>query len=241
VRLRNLEAWAALPGFALEQANELGHEHVTLAFRGSGLSSVSLQGGGELTLEQSPAVEFSTLHGGRIGREIWLRIAGVPPATVDDLDRRYVTPLSTLLTLAVDAYCSPRRVELATGPDEPWLTSWPPGVAVPTDETQTPDRQLLPLTALGLERLGTWLAAVDDLGPLPPVVAAAVGDPHGTLETQLLELTTVAEGLHRRDARRRLGERATQQTFLSGCSSLPIASGPPCRESPAGLTAGCRK
>lgn len=57
---------------------------------------------------------------------------------------------------------------------------------------------LLPLQALGLTAVAAWLDRVEDLGPLPPVVAAAVAKPPLTLETGLLELATVAEGLARR-------------------------------------------
>ena len=197
LQLRHLDAWAALPGFALEDVTASGQDRVTLAFRGSSPSPVSLRGGGQLDLEQTPEIEFSPLHGGRIGRAVWVRATGLPPATIDDLERRFVTPLSSLLTLATDAACPPVAVEVATGPNQPWLTLQNSGLEGPAEEARTPDRQLLPLAALGLDRVATWLGSVDVLGPLPPVVAAAAAGSRGPLETQLLELTTVAEGLHR--------------------------------------------
>lgn len=197
LQLRHLEAWAALPDFALEEIDP-DQGWVTLAFRGSDSSPVSLAGGGRLDLEQEPTIEFSKLRGGRIGRVLWLRAVDLPPMTADDLDRRFVTPLTTLLTLATDTDCPPVAVQVATGPDQPWLTVHHSGLRAAAGEMLPTHKQLLPLAALGLDRVATWLDAAEKLGPLPPVVAATAAGPGRTLETQLLELTTVAEGLHRR-------------------------------------------
>ncbi len=57
---------------------------------------------------------------------------------------------------------------------------------------------LLPLAVLGLPGVAAWLDRVETLGPLPPVVAAAVAGPPRTVETGVLDLTTAAEGLARR-------------------------------------------
>lgn len=196
LQLRHLDAWAALPAFALKEDDP--HQGRALGFRGSGPSPVSLEGEGRLDLEQEPEIEFSTVRSGRIGRAVWLRAVDLPPMTAEDLDRRFVTPLSSLLTLATDTDCPPVAVEIATGSDQPWLEMHHPGLRAPAEEVRPTHRQLLPLAVLGLDRVATWLNAVEDLGPLPPVVAAAAAKPASTLETQLLELATVAEGLHRR-------------------------------------------
>jgi len=207
LQLQNLDAWAALPGFSLDE-NDPRQGRATLAFRGSGPSPVSLEGGGTLDLEQEPEVEFSALRGGRIGRVVWLRVVDLPPRTADDLDRRFVIPLSSLLTLATDTGCPPVAIEVAIAPDQPWLTVHHSGLRAPTEEVRATHRQLLPLAVLGLDRVATWLDAVEDLGPLPPVVADAAARSDLTLETQLLELVTVAEGLHRRLSRRLSPEQA---------------------------------
>lgn len=185
LQLRHLDAWA-LPGFTV------------------GSQQVSLAGGGRLDLEQAS-------NGDGIGGVLWLRIVDLAPMTAADLDRRFVTPLATLLTLATDTDCPPVAVELAPGPDQPWLRVHHSGLRAAADEAFPTHKQLLPLAALGLERVGTWLGAVEQLGPLPPVVAAASVGPGRTLETQLLELATVAEGLHQRrfpDSRRLSPEQA---------------------------------
>jgi len=58
-------------------------------------------------------------------------------------------------------------------------------------------RILLPLAETGMEGVATWLDSVVRLGPLPSVVARAATTRDDPLETQPLELTTVAERLHR--------------------------------------------
>lgn len=204
LQLRHLDTWAALPGFTLEEVDPLLGS-ATLSFRGSGPSPVSLAGGGRLDLEQVPEIEFSQVRGGRIGRVLWLRAVDLPPMTAEDLDRRFVTPLATLLTLATGTDCPPVAVEIATGSDQPWLTEHHSGLRAAAGEVLPTHEQLLPLPALGLDRVATWLGAGEKLGPLPPVVAAAVAGPGRTLETQLLDLSTVADGLHQRvfpDSRR---------------------------------------
>jgi len=77
---------------------------------------------------------------------------------------------------------------------------------------------LLPLDVLGLARVAAWLARVEALGPLPPVVAAAAIGELGRIETSVLEITTIAEGLARRlwpDAVRMTRDEATRAQELA--------------------------
>lgn len=161
-------------------------------------SAASLSDGGSVSVEWDTPTRPSPSQGGELGRVGWLGLDGLPPSTEQELDRRFVTPLASLLSLAVDKDCPPVAIEVATGPDEPWLTVHHSGLEAPAAVPRPWYLQLLPLDYLGLERVATWLDAVERLGPLPPVVARATGGSGGTLETQLLELCTVTEGLHRR-------------------------------------------
>lgn len=211
LQLRHLDAWAALPGFALESADRC-QGGATLTFEPSDLTPVPLAGGGCLGLDQETSIEFSQVLGGGIHRMVWLRAFDLPSMTADELDRRFVTPLSSLLTLATGTECPPVAVAVATGADDQWLAVHHSGLRSRAGEVRLTHEQLLPLAALGLHRVANWLDAGERLGPLPPVVAAAAAGPGRTLETQLLELTTVAEGLHRRvfpDSRRCSTEKAT--------------------------------
>ncbi len=199
-----LRAWSAVLGGHVSGGDEV-YTRMRLRLRhidswaGPGAPSpVSLGSGGWLDLEQERQSGVSEIEGGPVGRAAWLRLVDLPPLTVEELDRCFATPLASLVTLAADTDCPPVAVEVATAPDEPWLTLHHSGLQASSEETWPWYRQLLPLPLLGLERVATWLNAVEQLGPLPPVIARAAAGSGGTLETQLLELTTVAEGLHRR-------------------------------------------
>jgi IS30 family transposase len=82
----------------------------------------------KLELDQVLASSFDDVLGGRLTRSVWLRIIDMPPATWRELDRALVNPLSTLLTLAVDANCPPLHVQVAMDSETDWL----PACQLPT-------------------------------------------------------------------------------------------------------------
>ena len=194
LRLHHLDQWASLGGFG----QELDQGKASIIFEQPKVPPVPLHNGGRLDLQQVLAWRFSDVLGGELTRTVWLRAVNLPPARWREVDRGLVTPLSTLLTLAVDADCPPVQVEVATGPDSGWLSIHSSGLRPPPDRPVPVDRMLLPLAVLGLRGVAAWLDRVETLGPLPPVVAAAVAGPPRTVESGVLDLTTAAEGLARR-------------------------------------------
>jgi hypothetical protein len=193
VRLHHLDEWASLGGFG----QEFDQDKASIIFEQPKVLPVPLHNGGRLDLQQVLAC-FSDVLGRGLTRTVWLRVVNLPPTRWRELDRGLVTPLSTLLTLAVDADCPPVQVEVATGPDSGWLSIHSSGLRPPPDGPLPAGQMLLPLAVLGLPGVAAWLDRVETLGPLPPVVAAAVAGPPRTVETGVLDLTTVAEGLARR-------------------------------------------
>lgn len=215
VRLRHLDAWAQLPGFAVAAAPPNGQ---SLTYQPSALAAVSLPDGALLDLDEQIELSLDELSGGRLHRQLWLRLRELPPTTFRVLDRTLITPMSSLLTLAVDSDCSPVAIQVATDAAGPWLSILHHSQLVTESATRWPaHRMLAPRTVLGLEGVVGWLAQVDRLGPLPPVVADLVAGTRHTLETQLLELATVAEGLHRRlfAGERRLTEQQEIAALLA--------------------------
>jgi len=194
VRLHHLDEWASLGGFG----QEFDQDKASIIFEQPEVPPVPLHKGGRLDLQQLLTWRFSDVLGGGLTRTVWLRAVNLPPTRWRELDRGLITPLSTLLTLAVDADCPPVQVEVATGPDSGWLSIYSFGLRPPTDRPFSTDQMLLPLAVLGLPGVAAWLDRVETLGPLPPVVAAAVAGPSRTVETGVLDLTTAAEGLARR-------------------------------------------
>ncbi len=195
IRLRHLDAWAALPGFSL--ASDPTSGKLTLTFEKPTSPSAPLSSGARVTLEQITQVSQSTVCGGQLERQVWINVLDLPPTTYREIERQVVKPLMNLLTLAVDAECPLVTVMVSTGPDAPWLTVHHAAAKNPAEEIIPIRRILLPLAEIGMEGVAAWLDSIVRLGPLPSVVARLVSSQDDTLEGQLLELTTVAEGLHR--------------------------------------------
>lgn len=196
VRLRYLDEWAALPGFARQAP---GPDRAAGTFERPDLPAVELASGARLGLEQVLESSLSPgFDGGRVSRTVWLDVLELPPLTWEQLGRGVLTPLATLLTLAVDADCPLVEVEARAAPDGPWLSVRSAWLRPPADRPRPLSRMLAPRHVLGLKQVARWLDRVEDLGPLPPVVAAAAAAPPRTVESGVLELATAAEGLARR-------------------------------------------
>lgn len=194
VRFRHIDEWAGLLGFG----HSFGADQASLTFEQPNVTPVALEGGGQLDLEQVLSLSLSEVRGGSLTRTVWMRVVDLQPARWREFGRDLITPLSTLLTLAVGVECPPVEVEVAIDAHSDWLPIHSSGLKPPADRPLPVESMLLPLSALGLAPVAVWLGQVEKLGPLPPVVAAAVAGPPWTLETSVLELTTVAEGLARR-------------------------------------------
>ena len=195
VRIRHLDAWASLPGFTITP--DLAAGKYTLAFEKPEVPAAPLASGARVALEQVTGWEGPNVSGGRLERKVWLDVLDVPPATYRDIERTVVKPLVNLLTLSVSTECPVIALEVSAGPDHPLLTVHHAAMNPAAEAIIPLPRILLPLAETGMEGVATWLDFVVRLGPLPSVVARAATTRDDPLETQLLELTTAAEGLHR--------------------------------------------
>jgi hypothetical protein len=224
VRLRHLDAWAALPGFTL--THDRSGDEVALTFAKPAAPSAQLVNGARVILEQVAEWSRPTVGGGRLGRQVWLDILDMPPATYLELERCIVKPLMNLLTLAVGTECPLVTVMVSAGPEDPWLTVHHAAEKEPEAEIIPSSRMLLPLAEIGMEGVAAWLESSVSLGPLPSVVARVVSSLDDTLEAQLLELTTVAEGIHRlllpkRTRMTKAQAKEARSKALQGLDNLP--------------------
>jgi len=92
-------------------------------------------------------------------------------------------------------------VEVALRTDETWVHVTSKNLLDDSGSVveRRPDEILLPLSVASLGSVARFVDVSAATGPLPPVIADAHGYlSQATLETQVLELGTVAEGLHRR-------------------------------------------
>jgi ApeA N-terminal domain 1 len=195
LRIRHLDAWANLPGFWIAPGSASGSW--TLVFEPPEVPPATMANGARIVLEQMPGVVTPTICGGHLERHLLLDVIDMPPATYRDLDRTIAKPLTNLLALAVGKQCPLVEMLLSTGTDNLWLTVHNAALEDPADEIIPLPRILLPMAQIGLEGVASWLESTASLGPLPSIVAKVTGSPGDTLETQLLQLATAAEGLHR--------------------------------------------
>lgn len=195
LRLQNLDSWANHSGFRREVESD---GTITLSYRRPEVSPAALSTGALLTFRFVAAASTPTAQGGHIRSETWLQIEGGPAAAWRDLDRQIVTPLSSLVGLCTLKRCLPVQVEVQNAQGE-WLEVIGNGLINQDRQAVSQWDVLVPYRVLTLNGIARWIEQVDRLGPLPPVVADAVArQSELKLETQVLELTTVAEGLHSR-------------------------------------------
>lgn len=216
VRLTYLDEWASLPGFAWSDRREVKDVQISHTFLD--LPSVTFAGG---ILDFDSVVRVSppnTSHAA-MDRQCFLQLQLAQPAPWRDLDIRIITPLRSLLTLAVGKRCNPVQIQLRNSEGR-WIDVIHRGIAEPVAKTIETSGMLAPHGILTIENVATWLSRSDTLGPLPPVVADSVAGNQHMLETELLELATVAEGLHRR-----LNPDSTAMTATAAESARGLAVG----------------
>lgn len=195
VRLRHRDAWAALPDFALTPDEFTGK--LTLTFEKPDAPFAPLASGARVTLDRVAGCSRPTVCGGQLERQVWIDVLDMPPTTYRELERSIVKPLMNLLTLAVDTECPLVAEMVSVGREHPWLTVHSAAMRDPSTEILPLPRILLPLAQTGVEGVAAWLDSTGRLGPLPSVVARVANSPDDTVEAQLLELSSAAEGLHR--------------------------------------------
>lgn len=126
------------------------------------------------------------------GSSGWVVVADIPPRSYRELDRTVVRPVCTLLTLATGQGMRPSDVEVS--PEK--STWWPIFAESHVRVNPSTSESLIPLSAISADVLATWLDRTNILGPLPAGVAS-VFESHLSIDTEVLILTTIAEGLHR--------------------------------------------
>lgn len=213
-RLRHLDAWAQLrEGMTIQFAQDGSHAAMSYDDVPS-QSAPTATTSGLLTLDTTLQLAEPTVVEVRFTRHTYLEWeCGGEGQTMDELWSRILDPLRTLLTLASGADCPVTSVRVQQD-DGPWLRVAHPGIGAPSDRLRQGRDMVLTAPDLELAHLAAWLDHVDQLSPVPQLVAAQVEDrADQVVESQVLELAAAAEGLHRRmhrDARVLTDERAKQ-------------------------------
>ncbi|OBG19594.1 hypothetical protein [Mycobacterium sp. 852002-51057_SCH5723018] len=123
----------------------------------------------------------------------WLVYRAAAPTTLRQLKTRVVSGCLALAELALDQDFAPRDTQVRINDGDPWLNVHGPESDTPPNEFDAVT--LLPREELTVERFARWIPFNDTLDGLVSVVARPIKAP---LQTQLLVLTPLIEGLHRR-------------------------------------------
>lgn len=184
VSIANLSAWLDASEYSLE-------EDVDGVWRPMHRPTIEYEG----VLTGGEHVSLVVNDQGSESKKIWFELINLQWSDWSDIDRKFLSPLCTFLTLCVHEECFPLWVQVRTLGGE-WLHVVGNFAPVPTIKYRP--RPLLDFADIGLRGVVNWLNNVERVGPLATAIAGSVVAKRDTVETQLIELTTAAEGLHSR-------------------------------------------
>lgn len=147
------------------------------------------------------AFQEQEVSGSPGGSSLWISGQGLPPSTLRVIDRSFWQPLVSLFTLATGTQCVPLERQVQESPGGAWWDTYSDALRSDDEDVNTrleQPRWLLQPSAVDARHVRAWLDRAELLGPLPAVVADLAHARPIALDTQVLLLTTVAEGLHRR-------------------------------------------
>lgn len=193
LRFSNLDEWARLPGFDLTRS--LKSAGASISFSLPTPVEAALSDGSTIRIRSQMRAPWEiNPREMRITRDAWFEIQSIAPKTWRDIDRLYVSALQNFLQLCTMQSCRLIAVHLGRGdatyrmmPSRLWPSS------ASDDWRSFP--LLLPHVAL--ETVVEWLDCVLETHPTASVLANSFIQPSISIESRLLELTTVAEGFHR--------------------------------------------
>jgi hypothetical protein len=125
---------------------------------------------------------------------VWLEASDRPALSIRMWDRAVTRPTAILLELASGSRVGIIDLQVRER-DGMWCSVYSESLV--HGDRSYPGQALIEAHDFTLAHLVAWLDRADLLGPLAPVVVDAMMNT-GTLETQVLTLASVAEGLHRR-------------------------------------------
>jgi len=191
-RLRNLDKWAVQRGVDLP-ANTISGVVIKYTRPEYPVFS-NLSDGAVVTIEDVITESWSSITDAHIAKRAWVEISSISSGSLDEIILRYVAPIISLVELSLGVECDPvdMSAQLNSG-------SW---VRVSSGSIRTLrnsedySNQLVNFDDIGISGVATWLDKAHLLGPFPSIVSRLGAENRINLETHLLELTTVAEGIH---------------------------------------------
>jgi hypothetical protein len=150
--------------------------------------------GSDVTLDDGGSIAFEETE----TSGTWFRASALPSRSLRDLDRTIVRPLMSLLNISTSYPHELLALQVQDLDSGGWWDVYAASqFADGMDDDSDIHRWLLRPGDLKLENIKLWLGQVNKFGPLPAVIADLVKPSEISLETQVSQVTTIAEGLHR--------------------------------------------
>ncbi|MFI6801083.1 ApeA N-terminal domain 1-containing protein [Streptosporangium canum] len=196
IRVKHLDSWANLPGIAMELTDDWSQ--ITARYKKHEQASAVMADGRELILDEVINLQEPTVLGTGFKRSVELRLNEPAGLTADKWWRRFVTPMTELLTMAIGVPCPPVELKLYRDEDKEWVDVQHPQLREDSDALLHAHQIFLTRDRLTLDHLAKWLEVAADLSPIPALVTETITAHERPLPSRLLEMTIAAEGLHRR-------------------------------------------
>ncbi|MFG1880262.1 HEPN domain-containing protein, partial [Sphaerisporangium sp. NPDC049003] len=196
LRVDHLDSWAHLPGIAMTLTDDW--DQITARYERHEQSSAVLGDGRELFLDEVINLQHPTIVGAGFKRSVELRLTEPVGLTVDEWWRRFVTPVTELLTMAIGVPCPPVELKLYRDGDEEWVDVVHPLLRESSGNLLEAHQIYLTRDQLTLDQVARWLEVAADLSPIPALVTETITARERPLPSRLLEMAIAAEGLHRR-------------------------------------------
>lgn len=192
--IESLADWASFTGFRV--SGQFSGERFSVEYEMPTIPSARLATGALVRIVPDVHAPTSVKSSGvAIQRNVFVEISEGPTLTWQQIDRTYIRPLISYLQLCTRTRANVVRVWVQANGH--WMSLLASHVGGGSETAGSTGRVGLALPDVGIESLGEWLDCVVDTGPIPSVVSDNVVGRTSSLETQLLELATVSEGLHR--------------------------------------------
>lgn len=193
IRVANIDEWANLPGFSVSVDSS---DQVHLTYKRPVHRSAETACGATVRPSESLRRSWPQPTGGHITRECWLLAEGFGEMTILEVGRRYLTPIVSALNICIGTPSPVTAIQFRSTDD--WCDMWHSNIREAPEKPLAVHDVLLPLSVMGIDVVANFIDISRLTGPVAPVIADAdSGLRRSSLETQVLELTTVAEGVHR--------------------------------------------
>jgi hypothetical protein len=193
IRVASIDEWASLPGFSVSVGSR---ERIQLTYERPELRAARTECGATVRPYEVLRRSWPKSTGGHITRECWLMVEDFGELNYADISIRYLTSITSALNLCIGVASPVTAIQLKS--EGQWCEIWHSNIKEAPNGGIGYHDVLLSLPVVGIDVIANFIDISTLTGPVAPVVADAdSGLRRATLETQVLELTTVAEGLHR--------------------------------------------